>query len=66
MINFKKNRNVYGVIQIIQRYQETPYTFKKNDKVYNYLKSVKGLDDQTLAKLSHKVEPKNCKRSDLE
>jgi hypothetical protein len=66
MINFKKNRNVYGVIQIIQKYQEVPYTFKKNEKIYNYLKNLKGLDDTTLSNLSMKIEPRNCKRSDLE
>jgi hypothetical protein len=66
MINFKKNKNVYGVIQIIQKYQETPYTYKPIDKVYNYLKNPKGLDDATLLTLSLKVEPRNCKRNDLE
>jgi hypothetical protein len=35
LINFKKKKNVYSVIQIIQKYQKTTYDFKKNDK-YDY------------------------------
>ena len=65
LINFKKNKNVYSVIQIIQKNQMTPYTFKKNEKVYNYLKSLNGLDTEGLSRVSMLREPRNAKRSDI-
>eukprot|EP00029_Vermamoeba_vermiformis_P008300 TRINITY_DN383_c0_g2_i1.p1 TRINITY_DN383_c0_g2~~TRINITY_DN383_c0_g2_i1.p1 ORF type:complete len:815 (+),score=196.28 TRINITY_DN383_c0_g2_i1:83-2527(+) len=65
LINFKKNKNVYSVIQIIQRGQMTPYPFKKNEKVYNYLKVLNGLDTEGLSRVSMLREPRNAKRSDI-
>jgi len=32
LINFKKKKNVYSVIQIIQKYQQIPYTLKLNER----------------------------------
>lgn len=65
MINFKSKKNVYSVIQIIQKYQTTQYPFKANERAYNHLKSISGLDDAMLHKLSLLREPKNAKRADL-
>lgn len=65
MINFKSKKNVYSVIQIIQKYQATPYPFKPNDRAYNHLKYIDGLDDAELHKLSVLREPKNAKRADI-
>jgi hypothetical protein len=65
LINFKKNKNVYSVIQIIQRNQMTPYPFKKNEKVYNYLKTLNGLDSEGLSRVSMLREPRNAKKSDI-
>lgn len=65
MINFKSKKNVYSVIQIIQKYQATPYQFKPNDRAYNHLKFLDGLDDAELHKLSVLREPKNAKRADI-
>ena len=65
MINFKSKKNVYSVIQIIQKYQTTLYPFKVNERAYNHLKSIKGLDDAELHKTSLLREPKNAKRQDI-
>lgn len=65
LINFKKNKNVYSVIQIIQKNQLVPYPFKKVDKVYNYLRSLNGLDTEGLSRVSMLREPRNAKRSDI-
>ena len=65
MINFKSKKNVYSVIQIIQKYQATPYPFKPTERAYNHLKSITGLDDALLHKTSLLREPKNAKRADL-
>lgn len=65
MINFKSKKNVYSVIQIIQKYQTSPYPFKLNDRAYNHLKSINGLDDAELHKMSVLREPKNAKRADI-
>lgn len=65
LINFKKNKNVYSVIQIIQKNQLTPYPFKKNEKVYNYLRTLNGLDSEGLSRVSMLREPRNAKRSEI-
>lgn len=66
LINFKNRKNVYSVIQIIQKYQERPYNFKKNEKAYNFLKSINGWDTEQAFGVSNEREPRNCKRQDLE
>lgn len=65
MINFKSKKNVYSVIQIIQKYQSAPYPFKANERAYNHLKSISGMDDAALHKTSLLREPKNAKRTDI-
>jgi hypothetical protein len=65
MINFKSKKNVYSVIQIIQKYQTVSYPFKPNERAYNHLKSISGLDDAALHKTSLLREPKNAKRADI-
>jgi hypothetical protein len=66
LINFKKKKNVYSVIQIIQKYQATPYTARKNERAYNYLKAPPRMADEELFRLSLAIEPRNAKRNEIQ
>lgn len=66
LINFNSKKNVYSVIQIIQKYQTTQFPYKFNEKICTFLKNIDGLDDDTLFKTSLLREPKNTKRSNIQ
>jgi len=59
MINMKQQEKIYGVIFIIQQYQEYPYKFSCSEPVYHILQSMEGsLQQRELLEFSEKREPK--------
>jgi son of sevenless-like protein len=63
LINFDKRRKVAAVIKEIQQYQITPYNFRDEQTIRDYLNSIEGLTDKALYKYSLICEPRGGRDS---
>lgn len=65
LINFKKREFVYNVIQEVQVYQNSSYSFEPKEPLCGYLKCLPHLDADVLYELSLQREPRNATIKDL-
>lgn len=61
LINFVKRQQVFGVINEIQQYQNSPYCLEKVDFICDWLLEVKSINEDECYKLSLIIEPRGSK-----
>jgi len=65
VVNFRKRREIYNVISMLDQYTTCDYSLIEIMDVANFLSNVSPLDPNDAWNLSIKIEPRNTKRSDI-